>query len=97
MSLGALSANLRLRLGTPLFRAFTVLFAVEAVLIVVNIARMPGVLRLGHEGGFPTFLHSGVLMAVAAVLLATGLLGMRAIFGWILEPMEEEAHVPVHH
>ena len=36
-------------------------------------------------------------IAGLTIISAMGLLGMRSIFGWILEPMEEEAHVPVHH
>ena len=36
-------------------------------------------------------------IAGLTVMASAGLFGMRSIFGWILEPMEEEAHVLVHH
>jgi cytochrome c oxidase subunit 1 len=36
-------------------------------------------------------------IAGLTVMASAGLFGMRSIFGWVLEPMEEEAHVLVHH
>jgi heme/copper-type cytochrome/quinol oxidase subunit 1 len=36
-------------------------------------------------------------IAGLTVISSSGLLGMRAIYGWVLEPMEEEEHVLVHH
>jgi hypothetical protein len=54
------------------------LLGVEAALIVANVWRMPGALRLGHEGGFPTFLHTGVLFTVAAVYWTVYAAGRRA-------------------
>ena len=71
-------ATLRSRLGETLFRAFAALFALEAVLIVVNIPPVPPALQIGQEGEFPTFLHSGVLAASAAVLFAAAARGWRA-------------------
>ena len=71
-------ATLRSRLGETLFRAFAALFALEAVLIAVNIPPVPPALQIGQEGEFPTFLHSGVLAASAAVLFAVAARGWRA-------------------
>jgi heme/copper-type cytochrome/quinol oxidase subunit 1 len=37
------------------------------------------------------------VIAGLTVMASMGLLGMRGVYGWILEPLEEEAAVPVHH
>ena len=62
----------------PLVWGIGLLLAVEAVLIVANVWRMPGLWRLGHEGSFPTFLHTGVLFAAAAVYWAVHRAGRRS-------------------
>ena len=36
-------------------------------------------------------------IAGLTVMASMGLLGMRAIYGWVLEPLEEEEHALVHH
>jgi cytochrome c oxidase subunit 1 len=42
-------------------------------------------------------IWQGHAIAGLTVIASMGLLGMRAIYGWVLEPMEDEAHVSVHH
>jgi hypothetical protein len=42
-------------------------------------------------------IWQGHAIAGLTVIASMGLLGMRSIFGWVLEPMEDEAHVSVHH
>jgi cytochrome c oxidase subunit 1 len=42
-------------------------------------------------------IWQGHAIAGLTVISSMGLLGMRSIFGWVLEPMEDEAHVSAHH
>ncbi len=50
-----------------LAQAFAVLLTVEGGFIIANVWRLPPMWRLGEEGGVPTYLHTGVLLTIAAL------------------------------